>query len=71
VSDRDDEHRPNPGDFTVCVYCDRLMVFKDDLTLREPTNAEAIEADESGDVAEIRQITKAYRHFKERMNGRD
>jgi hypothetical protein len=57
------EQRPNSGDFTVCVYCDRLMVFNDDLSLREPTNAEAIEADECGDVTEIRKVTKAFRHI--------
>lgn len=31
---------PNPGDFSLCAYCGHLMVFADDLTLRNPTDAE-------------------------------
>ena len=31
---------PSAGDVTVCFYCGHIMVFNNDLTLRNPTNAE-------------------------------
>jgi hypothetical protein len=34
------ERRPGPGDYSICAYCGHLMVFAEDLMLREPTNAE-------------------------------
>lgn len=36
------EHRPTPGDYTICVYCGHLMVFAEQLALREPTHDEMI-----------------------------
>lgn len=38
-----DEAAPEPGDFTVCIRCGHLMVFGDQLILRDPTDSEAIE----------------------------
>lgn len=54
VSGIDDDARPSPGDFTVCMYCGHTMVFADDLTVREPTLAEYMElfADERVNAAE-------------------
>jgi hypothetical protein len=34
---------PTPGCATVCLYCSHLMIFADDMTLREPTHAEIVE----------------------------
>jgi hypothetical protein len=31
---------PRPGDITICLYCGHLLVFADDLTVRNPTDAE-------------------------------
>jgi hypothetical protein len=31
---------PGPGDFSLCAYCGHIMVFTDDLMLREPTGKE-------------------------------
>jgi hypothetical protein len=31
---------PDAGDITVCIGCGHIMVFADDLTLRNPTAAE-------------------------------
>lgn len=34
-------HRhPKGGDMTFCVYCDTVLVFNDDLSLRYPSKAE-------------------------------
>jgi hypothetical protein len=38
----DDDARPKPGDFTVCIRCGHLMCFGDDLSMRELTDAEMI-----------------------------
>jgi hypothetical protein len=34
------EAKPRPGCVTVCLTCGHIMVFTDDLTLRDPTIAE-------------------------------
>ncbi len=36
----DKKLRPKPGDFSCCAYCRDVSVYADDMTLREPTNAE-------------------------------
>lgn len=36
-----EEHGPGPGDITICITCGHVMVFTDDLALRELTSAEA------------------------------
>jgi hypothetical protein len=38
------EATPSPGDFTVCMYCNHLMAFANDMTLRELTGSEMVEA---------------------------
>jgi hypothetical protein len=40
--DVDEDDRPNPGSITICLYCGHVMVFADDLTLRNPTVIEQI-----------------------------
>jgi hypothetical protein len=37
VTDPREGKRPKPGDFSVCIHCACLMIFNDDLTLREST----------------------------------
>lgn len=32
--------QPNPGDFSVCLYCGYLAAFADDLTVRDLTDKE-------------------------------
>jgi hypothetical protein len=34
------EHKPNPGDFMVCLYCAQMMRFTDELTPRVLTAEE-------------------------------
>jgi hypothetical protein len=36
----DHDASPSPGDVTVCFYCGHIMVFGDDLLMRNPTDAE-------------------------------
>jgi hypothetical protein len=60
----DTDSMPEPGDFTICLYCSHLMVFKDDLTLREPTNMEAVEASTNSDLHEVRAFVNEYRRHR-------
>ena len=39
----DGDHTPKPGDVTICLYCHHLMVFADDMTVRNPTDDEVRE----------------------------
>jgi hypothetical protein len=34
---------PAPGDITICFYCGHIMVYADDLSLRNPTDVEMFE----------------------------
>ncbi len=40
VSSEDPEAQPGPGSLTVCVPCQSLLVFTDDMRLRQMTRAE-------------------------------
>jgi hypothetical protein len=37
-----DGNAPESGDCTICIYCGHIMIFADDLTLRDPTEDEII-----------------------------
>lgn len=34
---------PTPGDVSICLYCQSISVFDEDLILREPTEEEILE----------------------------
>ena len=34
---------PRPGDYSMCLKCGHLMVFAEDMTLRNPTGKEMID----------------------------
>jgi hypothetical protein len=34
--------RPKPGDITICISCGHLMGFKEDMSLRDLTDAEML-----------------------------
>lgn len=35
---------PDPGDFTICAYCGTMLVYADDLSVREATGDEQVQA---------------------------
>jgi len=41
----DTDNGPDPGDFSVCIYCGTILVFSEDIKLRHPT------AEEMKDIA--------------------
>jgi hypothetical protein len=55
----DTDDAPDPGDFTVCAYCGSIMVYKDDLTLRQPNAAEALEVAGDERILAIQRVRKA------------
>jgi hypothetical protein len=55
------EATPSPGDFTICFYCGHLMLFDDRLHLRDPTDAEVVEAAGHSDVNAAYRALGAHR----------
>ena len=37
------DHRPDPGDVSICLYCAGVSLYDDGLRLRLPTAAESLE----------------------------
>jgi hypothetical protein len=50
----DDDYDPHPGDVAICFKCHHLMVFADDMTMRDPTDAEVLEI--AGDEDVVRHM---------------
>ena len=51
-----------PGSPTVCLYCGHIMIFADDLTLREPTADESAALAQDWRIAAIKHAIRAGRH---------
>lgn len=57
----EDGRTPSEGDYTICLYCSHLMVFRSDLTLRDPTAEEYQDAVDDTDLKEVLMIAEAFR----------
>jgi hypothetical protein len=57
------ERSPRPGDATICIICGHLMVFGNDLTLRELTDEEIKKF--AGDPRIVRAQQARYETHKE------
>ena len=49
---------PSPGDVTVCAYCGHIMVFGDNLKLRDPTADECKEIAGDERILTVQKIRK-------------
>lgn len=60
-------YKPDPGDPTICIDCGHLMVFNDDLTMREINDEEAylFAAD-----PKILQLQRALKELREQKKAR-
>ena len=58
-------HGPRPGDISICIYCSYIMVYADDLALRELTDKEMIEIAGEPELLKAVAITKAFREWKD------
>lgn len=47
-------HAPSPGDVAICLHCAHIHIYADDLTLRQPNDAEIV--DIAGDEEIIRMM---------------
>jgi hypothetical protein len=58
-----DQRRPRGGDTTVCIECRHIMIYNNDLTVRNPTDEEII--DLAGDK-DIIALMKLFAEFDKR-----
>jgi len=68
ASNFENDHRPSPGDFCVCIRCAYVMAFNDDLTLRHLTIRELIEA---GNDPDVRRHVAAVRAIPEELQANE
>lgn len=50
---------PVPGDVTICLNCGHIMVFADDMTLRNPTDAEIVAIAGNREVVAVQKVRVA------------
>jgi hypothetical protein len=53
------EHKPRAGDYTMCLNCGAVSIFKEDLTLRAPTPEEKRAIATNAEITQA-QIGRAY-----------
>jgi hypothetical protein len=56
------EHKPNPGDVSICISCSAVAIFDGDLSLRKPTDEEAANfpAEISQEIHRAQTVTRAW-----------
>jgi hypothetical protein len=59
---------PGEGSFTVCLYCSHLMVFRGDLSVRNPNTAEIIEAAGDKEILKVMEFAHAFREYVKEQN---
>lgn len=57
------EGAPVPGDCTICIFCERVLIFEADFSLRPITKDELAEM-EPDNRSELMSIMKAVRQAK-------
>lgn len=50
---------PTPGMWALCIYCGNLAVYADDMTLRELSDAELLEAAGDPDIIKMQRVREA------------
>jgi hypothetical protein len=58
-----------PGSFTMCVDCECLMVYKEDMSVRSATEEEEEFAETHSDLKEARRVAKKYRDIRKAKIG--
>jgi hypothetical protein len=53
---------PDIGDFTICFYCGHIMVFGDELILRDPTVTEMWEIAGNKDLLKLQRVRGMLNH---------
>jgi len=58
------DQMPSPGDYSICVYCGHLMVFGDNLILRNPLPIELNAIAGERVLLKAQEIAAAFREGK-------
>ena len=65
-----DHKAPSPGDASICFRCSWVMVFAEDMTMRDPTPEEKRQFDADPHIRRIRRIHRQFRAAQERRSGK-
>lgn len=58
------DEAPNPGDVSVCFGCHFVGIYADDLSIREPTDAEKKELKEPENAKRVAAVIRRIRELK-------
>ena len=64
----DNAPMPQPGDYTICLYCSTLLIFADDLAVRNLTDAEMIEAVGNKEMMRTMKFTHEYQQWRAKQD---
>lgn len=56
----DDDMSPSPGDATICLYCSHIMIFTDDMAMRNPTDEELSQIRNSADYQKMMWVARQF-----------
>jgi hypothetical protein len=59
------DDKPEPGDATVCLDCGHVMIFGDDMGLRNPTGAETHDLAGDEGILLIQRIRQMVQHVRQ------
>lgn len=60
---------PSAGDFSICIGCAAILVFKEDLTLRLPTDAECLVAAQDKKIQNSRKLVFRFQEYRRMSKG--
>lgn len=59
---------PSSGDVSLCIECGAINIFADDMTLRAPTDTEALEVEENPQqMILVRQVRNALARIRQQQ----
>ena len=62
------ESQPQPGDLSVCITCGNLMIFTEDMSLREPTAQELRAVMANEEIADLINSVRSFIREQARLN---
>ena len=62
----EDDREPHPGDVAICFDCHHLMVFADDMTMRNPNDTEIVEMAGDEDLVRHMRALGRFKKFEQR-----
>ncbi len=62
-------HQPKPGDATICLDCGHIMVFAQDMTLRNPTDEEMLTIAGDREILAAQNFRTEFQRWRQRNTG--